>query len=923
MRKLYCITLLLCLSVEIEASNYYFSTTTGDDTRTFTQAQNPATPWKTITKLNFWFNHFQPGDSILFNRGDGFPGTISIQKSGTTSLPIVLSAYGNKTLALPIITGFITPSAWVSISSGIWQGSCTGCGTTVNSVLVNGTPQAMGRYPNANTSNKGYLNFESHISTTSITDNQLSSTPNWTGAQMVLRPNRWVLDRDSITNHSGTLVQYISQSGYTPLDNFGYFIQNSVSTLDQAGEWYYNPSSKMIELYTGSSTSFSGTAQVSALNNLVLIKGQNNIVFDRLQFTGSNQDAFSISSASNITIQHCSVLYSGANAVTASGTKTLKILFDTIRYTNNTALCLSSNCNAGSILNNIIKYTGIYPGMGQSGNSTYEGILISGNNNTIEFNTIDSTGYSAIEFEGDTILIRNNFITYFNLSKDDGGGIYTWTGASNTTASVNRVINGNIILYGVGAGAGTDTPDYFPSEGIYMDDNTGFVTITNNTVAHCGDDGILLHNAHNITVRQNTLFDNSQQVEMGHDAICPTCPITQVNMKQNIAVSKQTDQDILSLSTMANDISGFGTFDSNSYCRPYDDNICFANAYVASSTNEDVFQDLNMWKAAYLKDPASKKSPLTYAPYTISGYNGSNMYPNGTFMSNVNGLYTYSAGGNENAVWTATSPLDAGALKMYFASGGSSSNIAEIIIGAGSVTAAHNYVVKFSLIGTRNNVTLNSFFRQSNSPYNVLSAPVYTKISTTRTEVQLLLSPTVSESNASLLIQVVQSDSTLWIDNLQIYDANIVMNNPDDNILFAYNASSASISVPLTGAYIDVKSNNYYGNVSIAPYSSAILLKQGAVTDITKLHMPDGKLQLYPNPSSGVITIIMPLEETGERNVQLYDLSGKLVFSKTISSYPSDDSFTMDISSLIPGAYVFSLRTGKSSWRTMLIKTDR
>ena len=66
----------------IKANNYYISTSNGDDSRSSIEAQNPATPWKTITKLNSYSGNLNAGDNILFQRGDIFYGSITIGKSG-------------------------------------------------------------------------------------------------------------------------------------------------------------------------------------------------------------------------------------------------------------------------------------------------------------------------------------------------------------------------------------------------------------------------------------------------------------------------------------------------------------------------------------------------------------------------------------------------------------------------------------------------------------------------------------------------------------------------------------------------------------------------------------------------------------------------------------------------------------------------
>src|SRR6266496_1903114 len=103
---------LVFFSEKVNAINYYFSTTDGDDSRTSTQAQSSSTPWKTLSKLNTFFSSLQPGDLVVFKRGDVFYGSINIAKSGSSGLPISFSAYG--TGAKPVISGFATIPSWTS-----------------------------------------------------------------------------------------------------------------------------------------------------------------------------------------------------------------------------------------------------------------------------------------------------------------------------------------------------------------------------------------------------------------------------------------------------------------------------------------------------------------------------------------------------------------------------------------------------------------------------------------------------------------------------------------------------------------------------------------------------------------------------------------------------------------------------------------
>ena len=110
--------------------------------------------------------------------------------------------------------------------------------------------------------------------------------------------------------------------------------------------------------------------------------------------------------------------------------------------------------------------------MGQSGNGSGAGVRNSGKG-LVEYNQIINSGYIGVQLGGDYAVIKNNLIDSFCLVKDDGAGIYTSNGSNRTNKG--RKISGNIILNGIGAGAGTPNSASSSAEGIYMDDNTNGV----------------------------------------------------------------------------------------------------------------------------------------------------------------------------------------------------------------------------------------------------------------------------------------------------------------------------------------------------------------------------------------------------------------------------------------------------------------
>lgn len=635
--KTICLFSLLTAGFGLHATSYYFSSTDGDDSRSVAQAQNPSSPWRSISKLNAFFSSLRPGDAVYFKRGDVFEGAITATASGSIGAPIVLGAYGAGNA--PVVSGLRSLTGWAATGGNIWEASVPGAQSSLNVLLLNGKLQAIGRYPNASAANGGYLMLESHSGNTSITDNQLPSSPNWTGGEVVIRKNRWVLDRNKITAHSGNTINYISESGYHASNNFGYFLQNHRAALDQSGEWYFDQASKNIGLYTNAAPS---SVEVSVVNTLVSITNQNFITIKDLSFKGANGNAIELSNTQGVEVLACSILYSGANALLALGCNALRVEGCTIYGSANCALELRNSSNA-VIKGNSIKRTGSVAGMGKGDSGSYEAILMDGDGETVEGNEIDSTGYIPITFRGNVNTIKNNFITNYNYVKDDGGGIYTWNNIAGAATTFGSKIIGNILLNGTGASVGTDWVEYHAANGIYMDDNTAGVEISGNTVANCGLHGLYIHNGYNLTIKNNTFFNSTSQAVFAHDNYAPNAKLRNLVVENNIFFSKEATQVVAEFKTPDNDIPLFGTFDNNYYCRP-----AYPNYIINTSVNSDAYNlDLAEWKTGFGKDAASKTFPVPATSYEAIRleYNASAS----SKAITLDGAYTDAAGNSYNS----------------------------------------------------------------------------------------------------------------------------------------------------------------------------------------------------------------------------------------------------------------------------------
>ncbi len=827
MRKLILPVLFLHFVMGVNAATYYFSTSLGNDTRTSAQAQSSSTPWKTISKLNAIMSTLKPGDQVLFNRGESFDGGLTVTVSGTNTQPIFFGAYGSGNK--PVINGFSILANWTQVRSNVWECTFWQPAGKENIVTKNGLQQAIGRYPNADAANGGYLTIDSHVGLTQLTSSQLPSSPNWTGADIAIRKNRWVIDRSTVGYHSGTTIGFTSASDNAITDKYGFFIENSTNTLDKDGEWYYDRSRARMQMYFSDNNPNAYALRGSTVETLATLSFQSYITFDNLNFSGANSYAFNLTNCSNIKINACDIVNTGINAVQALSSTYLTISNSTFTSTNNDALYLYWNCSNTLIKNNLFKNTGVVAGMGQSNTNTYEAIYIRGDNNLMQYNEIDSTGFNGIHFEGDYSTVQNNLVNVFDFVIDDGGGIYTGQGLGDNTVYNSKSIIGNIITNGIGATAGTDNTSYIATQGIYLDDNTNHVSVLNNTVANCGQTGIFNHNATNINIANNTLYNNGKEQFL---LVRVSNPVSNVTLKNNIMFSKTASQLVSRIESYygSNNLPGIGTVDSNYYCRPIDNNYIFYDLYQVGSTYYTSYENLSTWQSKFGFDAHSKGAPATFPSFSYSNATGVNKYTNGAFTSNINGVGSFASTGDLATVWNP-SKIDAGTLQATSNTYSSNNNymLTLPLSSGGTVTAGKTYLLSLSLQGGASNAPMSIYLRQSSSPNADLTTRTQIPLSTTRQNIQLGLTANAT-SGAAIELDVAQPNGAVWVDNVMLQEATITPTNPDDYIIFQYNASTSSKTITLSSTYYDAKGATYSGNVTLKPYTSLVLFKQTGTT---------------------------------------------------------------------------------------------
>ncbi|HEY5368188.1 MAG TPA: right-handed parallel beta-helix repeat-containing protein [Hanamia sp.] len=611
MKVLITILLLFCFLQNSFATNYYLSNS-GNDSNTGTSA---SFAWQNLSKLNSTI--LNAGDSVLFNRGDVFYGGIISANTGVASAPITYGAYG--TGDKPIITGFSTVSGWTNKGRNIWE-STSAVSTLPNLkiVVINGESTPMGRYPNGDASYPFLPNFYKFQSCTgagsgvsSITSSLLNSSTDWTGADVVIRISQWAFHRELITRQSGRTLDFTGDAGGLE-SGWGFFIQNDIRTLDQQGEWYYNPSTKKISMY---STGMPTDVQVSTVDTLFNFSSKSPRVkyanIDNINFTGANTNGLFISGHLVFSVTNCNVSYSGFEGLMLYGGGILggTIVNSTFYGNGSSGIFATGDVRDLIVTNNYVNVSGVISAYKQNDYSS-GGLNLNAPGSLIQYNIVDSCAYCGINFRGSGIHVKNNFFNHSAMVRGDAAGIYT-----GFAGETGKMIDSNIVINSMGNPRGSGSNDYF-AFGIYIDDLGTDISVAANTIVNCRTGGIYLHNSNHLKVRGNTIFNcgslageimwanggvsfdaSRSEAESLHDNVFTNNTIFAITPSQYAL-------NYYAASGSSGEVSHFGNIDSNYYVK-----INSPSTLIKSQqTGLNGTVTLSSWQSFSAQDIHSKES---------------------------------------------------------------------------------------------------------------------------------------------------------------------------------------------------------------------------------------------------------------------------------------------------------------------------
>lgn len=484
------IIFLLFSSIVGNATIYYVSASGNDS--------NPGTssgqPWKSLAKVNNFSP--KPGDQILFNRGDEWIGTITVSASGSSGNPVTYGAYG--TGSKPKIYGSEEITGWTLHSGNIYKAKVN---SPVEQLFVDNSRGRLARYPNS-----GYFLTTSVQNSTQFTSKYLKSGIDYKGATWIGRTTAFTIYNKTVTASNSQTLTLESQPSYGLGVNKGFFLANKLEFLDQAGEWYYDASTKTVYLWAPNNDSPANyKVRGSTIKYGVSISNKNNVIVKDLEILHSSETGIYITRSNYVTIDNNRIISPDLFGILIPDN------YNPITITNNYIYQAGGGIRcfgtSAIITDNTIEDTGLLENINKTvfTHDNYATAIYSRNNYpTITYNRIINAGYGGINWKGRNGIIKYNYVNGACQTLDDGGGIYTYN-SKTPTASAGSEVMYNIVLNVHGNRVGY-TDSYDPGYGIYMDNETTDVLVKYNTVGYVSC-GLYIHDAGNVTLQSNTIFD--------------------------------------------------------------------------------------------------------------------------------------------------------------------------------------------------------------------------------------------------------------------------------------------------------------------------------------------------------------------------------------------------------------------------------
>lgn len=845
--------LVLCLlQLQALANNYYISVSTGDDTRTATQAQNPATPWKTIAPVKAIYGSLLPGDSILFFRGEKhLASDIRPTVSGTAVNPIVFGAYG--TGANPILSGATTITGFTATATpGVFSKTLSSA-SAIRFVFKDAERQPIARHPNS-----GFFYTTSiptgtgNTSKQNFIDNTLpqTTTDYWKGANVGIRFEDWEWFNDSVTAYNGSTKQItLKSAAYNNLrSGWGYYFTNKLEIVDSVGEWYQNgntlyyyqpvgtdPATISLDIVQNRNAFYLRNINYISVVNLTLDKYASDIIYvDVSGTTPPNNQGLSF-----INVATSYAWTRGMELRTSTNTLIQNCKFSYAQYEG---VGLEA-CIGTQMRNSVVTNTGLVAGLQYRAGS---GIIVrpigsvTGSKNYITECTVDSSGKYGIRLEDSLTVVERCRVKNSSLTTTDIGAIYLITaycGKDTVRAcftSETGAYFGGYPLSSIATASGKGM-------GLYVDDFAHDVWLENNTSFNNSRYGFHLINGRNVTLRNNLTYGNGQGELSCSEANSRTPRIPagwcKYDIQNNTFFATSPQEVVVRQETQDYNGSDFGTFNNNLYHHPTDKEVFYIfrpmhlNEPLTSPPTGQTFKTLGLLTLPEFQtfsggqDMGSKTTRFKFKQYSVTDTLSANLIDNGSFETDLAGWTNESS---TDFTMSQVTALNGKALSYKYTG--------STIVNRKNFTfnkvlnpdiAVGDYLqLKFTTKATTPYTTLRPFFAQNISPYGSGGFGKDVGAKTTAEENDIIFQVTPDFKASSVLKFASTMDAgEYFLDDVSLQKVSVTANDVNNSLFFT-NPSSAPQTFALNDAtkkYFTLDSVAVSGSITVPAWSSAIV----------------------------------------------------------------------------------------------------
>lgn len=489
------------------------------------------------------------GDTIVYLRGGTYelekPLVFQAQDSGEDDHHVMYKSYpGEK----PVITGGQRISGWIPAGNGVLKANTYGL--QFRQLYVNGQPRVRARNPNEGSFSK-LRSWDESDRTIVVPASDLPSLSNIHEIEMVIH-KEWIQNNLRLESFhlSGSEAHVIplepdrakafGSSQYLRKNGQSYYLENAFEFLDAEGEWYLRTASNEVfyKPRTGEDAS-TIVAVAPKLVQLIRLQGTPNAPVKNIDFLGitfehstwlePSEEGFASRYADYIYKKNVKT-YTIPGAIHVQDAENIRFKGNVFRNLGATAVVLwagvrdsvfvgnifenisasaisigmdleehppdsSQVCRRNVIRNNLITKVGrdYHSSVGISAGYT-EGLIIENNELADMPYTGIAVGWGSTSKRTplkNNLIRRNRIQNVMNLLAD-GAGIYTVSKQPGTTIIENYVFD---IIRSPWAGG-------FPISGIYLDNQSSLITVTNNVLENVPV-GIDFHEAEYNTVVNN------------------------------------------------------------------------------------------------------------------------------------------------------------------------------------------------------------------------------------------------------------------------------------------------------------------------------------------------------------------------------------------------------------------------------------